>query len=84
MHALQRVYLWCVQVVGRLSDAVADVLAKAAKCLPRHYHPVDGTVAYAAAGDEVQFIFLDLEGKVRYLPVSLKSAVTLPEDAHQH
>lgn len=50
-----------------LNDAVENVLAKAAVCLPRQYDPVNGTVsvAYAAAGHEIIFLFLDLDGKVR-------------------
>ena len=55
-----------MQAAGKLNDAEADDLAKAAVCLPCHYNPVNGTVANAAAGDEVRFISFDLKGKVRF------------------
>ena len=60
-----------MQGAGKLSIAVDNVLAKAAVCLPRHYDPVNGTVAFAIAGNEVVFLFFDQEGKVRCLLVCL-------------
>ncbi len=70
-----------MQSADRLSIAVDNVLAKAAVCLPHHYDPVNGTVAYAIAGNEIVFLFFDQEGKVRCLLVCVDFAMILPRDA---
>ncbi len=83
MHGIQRVDSSCEQRSGRLSDAKKDILDKAAKCIPEHYLPVDGTFAYAAAGPKIQFIVLDLDGNVSLVPVFI-SIVTLPKVVSKH
>lgn len=77
----------CIQPNGELGAAIRDARKAAVVCNGPHYLPVNGTFAYAAAGNMICFIYLDLNGNVRLLPVLpvlLYLVVTLATDAKQH
>ena len=56
-----------LQKEGDSKAAYDDVVTKAAICNVRHYDPVDGTLAYAAAGNYLKFFCLNLNGEVRFM-----------------
>lgn len=60
-----------LQKKGDFPLARQDLVEKAAICNVRHYAPVDGTLAWAAAGDSIQFFCMDLNGEVG--PMSMVS-----------